>query len=121
MKLKMWMLCLLLLLPALPGIAGQALKIPCEVLETSGSFNTNSNAFKGMHYMLVHQANAADRETLSTWLKAHSGTEIRFIVREKKYPGILCRMAYCFGRGLLLYTDKVTVADKDIIEVILPQ
>ena len=69
--------------------------------------------------MLVHHAHAEDREMLSKWLKAHSGTEVTFIVNQKEHRGILFRLAHCFGRGLLIYVGDVRPEKRDIIQVIL--
>ena len=77
-------------------------------------------AERGARYILLHHANSADRETLSKWLKAHSGTEVQFTFQNKEYKGILCRLANCFGRGLLIYTADVRPVKRDIIDVILP-
>ena len=40
--------------------------------------------------------------------------------QHKEYKGILCRLAHCFGRGLLIYTADVRPVKRDIIDVILP-
>ena len=103
-----------------PAMAEDPIRMPCEVMEVSPAFQTQFSRLKDIHYLIIHHANAADRTTLSTWLKAHSGAEVIFVVNEKRYRGVLCRMAHCFGRGLLIYTDPVKVSRRDIIEVVLP-
>lgn len=112
----------LLLVPGLcpPCLALDSLRIPCEVMETSGALKSSSGRLNGVRYILIHQANAADRESLGKWLKAHSGTEVRFFFEQGKYKGILCRLAHCFGRGLLIFTADVRPEKRDIIEVVLP-
>ena len=62
----------------------------------------------------------ADREKLSKWLKAHSGAEVKFTFERKEHKGILCRLAHCFGRGLLIYTADVRPMKRHIIDVTLP-
>jgi len=104
---------------ASPGFPLEKIKIPCEVLEVSKSFDSSSSQLNGICYILLHHAISADRETLSGWLKAYSGTEVKFIVNHKEYKGILCRLAHCFGRGLLIYVGDVRPEKRDIIEVIL--
>jgi hypothetical protein len=89
-------------------------------METSQALSTNSGKINGVRYALVHHANASDRETLSRWLKAHGGTEVKFIVNGKEFEGILCRLANCFGRGLLIYKADVRPEKGAVINVILP-
>jgi len=96
------------------------IKLPCEVMESSDFLKSSVGKLNGVRYILLHHANSADRETLSKWLKVYSGTEVRFIFEGKEYKGILCRLAHCFGRGLLIYTDDVRPAKRNIIDVILP-
>jgi len=104
---------------ASPALALEKITIPCEVMEVSKPFESSSSKLNGVRYILLHQAHSEDREILSKWLKAHSGTEVTFIVNQKAYKGILFRLAYCFGRGMLIYADDVRPEKRDIIEVIL--
>ena len=115
------LLCLSLFLLSVPSPAYslEKIKIPCEVMEVSPSFTCSSSQLDGIHYILLHHAIDADRETLSKWLRASSGTEVTFIVNHIAYTGILCRLAHCFGRGLLIYVGDVRAEKRDIIEVIL--
>ena len=103
-----------------PVLAQETIHLPCEVLEVSPHFQIDSSALKPIHYLLIHHANASDRVTLSKWLKTQSGSEVTFIVNGEKHKGILCRMAHCFGRGLLIYTAPVKVKPRDIVELVLP-
>jgi len=112
-------LCLSLLWVTSPALALENITIPCEVMEVSKSFESSSSKLNGVRYILLHHARGEDRETLSRWLKAHSGTEVTFIVNQKEYKGILFRLAHCFGRGLLIYADDVIPGERDIIKVIL--
>jgi hypothetical protein len=123
MAIKRWTLLSLwplLLLTASPAFASEEIKLPCEVLEASPAFKGPSGLLSGVRYLLVHQANSADRERFSKWLKAKSGTEVRFIVEHREYRGVFCRLANCFGRGLLIYRSDVTAKKRDIIDLILP-
>lgn len=88
-------------------------------MEVSKPFDFSSSQLNGIRYILLHHAIDADRETLSRWLKTYSGTEVTFIVNDKEYRGVLCRLAHCFGRGLLIYAGDVSPEKRDIIEVIL--
>ena len=118
-KKSLAVLPLFLLWVAPPASASEELQIPCEVMEVSNAFESSSSKLLGIRYILVHHAHAEDRGTLSQWLKAHSGTEVVFIVNQKKYQGILFRLAHCFGRGLLIYADEVKPEKREIIKVIL--
>jgi len=118
-KKSVMCLCLSLLCVASPAFALDKIKIPCDVMEVSGSFNCSFSKLSGIRYILLHHAIDADRETLSRWLRAYGGTEVTFIINHKEYTGILCRLAHCFGRGLLIYAGDVTPEKRDIIEVIL--
>ena len=89
-------------------------------MESSDALKSSLANLNGVRYILLHHANSADRETLSKWLKAFSGTEVKFIFAGKEYKGILCRLAHCFGRGLLIYTADVRPVKRNIIDVILP-
>ena len=85
MGIRKWrLLCLGLLLIATPALGADKINLPCEVLEASPAFESPSGLLNGVGYLLVHQANSADRERFSKWLKAHSGTEVRFIINQKK-------------------------------------
>ena len=112
-------LCLSLLWVTSPALALEKITIPCEVMEVSKSFESSSSKLNGVRYILLHHAHSEDREMLSKWLKAHSGTEVTFIVNQKEYKGILFRLAHCFGRGLLIYVGDVRPEKRDIIKVIL--
>jgi hypothetical protein len=102
-----------------PTLAQDMLTIPCEVIEVSPPFQSSSANLSGTRYILLHHAHSEDRETISRWLKAYSGTEVTFIVNKREYKGILFRLAHCFGRGLLIYTDEVRPGRRDIIKLIL--
>jgi len=111
----------LLLLVAVPAVAADEIKMPCEVLEVAGTPQVLSDTFKKIHFMVIHHANAADRGRLSKWLKENSGTEVTFSMRQRIHKGVLYRLAHCFGRGLLIYTDTINVKARDIIEVTLTE
>ena len=110
-------LLLIFTIPVVP--AADEIRMPCEVLEVAGTPHTQSDTFKKIHFMVIHHANATDRETLSKWLKANSGSEVWFSAHHREHKGMLYRVAHCFGRGLLLYTDRIDVKARDIINVTL--
>ncbi len=103
------------------GFCQEEMRLPCEVMESSDSLKSSSAKLNGIRYLLLHHANSADRETLSKWLTDHSETEVTFVFEGKEYKGILCRLAHCFGRGLLIYAADVSPIKRDIVDVLLPQ
>lgn len=108
--------CFLLASPTYPS---DQIRLPCEILEVSPPLKKSSTDLNRIRYVLLHHANAADREALSNWLKTHSGTQVRFMINEKEYIGVLCRLAHCFGRGLLIHTADVRLKKRNIIDVLL--
>ena len=119
--MKRLVLVVLLFLAVIsPALAQDTIHLPCEVLEVSPNFQIDSSALKPIHYLLIHHANASDRVRLSKWLKTNSGSQVTFIIKDKKYNGVLCRMAHCFGRGLLIFAEPVEVKPRDIVELVLP-
>lgn len=115
------LLSVLWVLTASPVLCQDKIKLACEVMESSEAFKCSVAKLNGVRYLLLHHANSVDRETLSKWLKAYSGTEVKFTFHHKEYKGILCRLAHCFGRGLLIYTADVRPVKRDIIDVTLPR
>jgi len=87
---------------------------------SSDALQSSIPKLNGVRYLLLHQANSADRETLSEWLTGHSGAEVTFVFKGEKHKAILCRLANCFGRGLLIYVGDVRPVKRDIIDVSLP-
>ncbi len=118
-KIGLVLLPLFVVCVAAPASTLDKITIPCEVMEVSKSFESSSSRLIGIRYILLHHAHTENRETLSKWLRAHSGTEVTFIVDEREYKGILFRLAHCFGRGLLIYAADVSPEKGDIIKVIL--
>jgi hypothetical protein len=119
-KIICFFICLTLLTAISPAFGADEIRLPCEVLEGSQSLSSRTADIHGIRYILLHHANAADRERLSEWLKKNSGTAVEFIVDGDPYRGILNRLPHCFGRGLLLHKGDVRNEKRDIIEVILP-
>jgi hypothetical protein len=111
----LWLLC------ASPAFCQDKIMLPCEVMESSEPIKSTMPKLNGVRYLLLHQANAADREALSQWLTQHGGTEVVFAFKGHQHKAILCRLANCFGRGLLIYTDDVRIGKRDIVDVFLPR
>lgn len=110
----LWFLC------ASPAFCQDRIALSCEVMESSDALKSSIPKLNGIRYLLLHHANAADRETLTKWLTEHSGAEVTFAFKGEQQKGTLCRLANCFGRGLLIYTGDLRPIKKDIIDVSLP-
>lgn len=112
------MAMLLLLFPA--GATAGKITLQCEVLEPSPEIKIVDQELQGLRYLLIHHANSKDRETLSNWLKTKHGANVEFFIKGRRYSGLLCRLANCFGRGILIFKADIRPEKRDIIEVILP-
>jgi hypothetical protein len=64
-----------------PAYSQHTVTIPCEIMEVSEPFESSYAKLNGIRYILLHHAHSEDRETLSRWLKANSGTEVTFIIQ----------------------------------------
>ena len=100
--------------------AENTVTIAGEVFESAGPLQLNGSRLDGIRFSLLRHANAADRQKLSEWLKRHRQAGVQFVVDGSKYNGVLCRLAYCFGRGLLIYDADLTIRKNDIINLVLP-
>ena len=100
--------------------AENTVTIAGEVFESAGPIQLNGSRLNSLRFSLLRHANAADRQKLSEWLKRHRQAGVQFVVDGSKYNGVLCRLAYCFGRGLLLYDADITIRKNAIINLVLP-
>ncbi len=121
MNFNGWIWFSVLFFFASPAFGSEEWVVPCEILESSEALSSTSRKIDGLRYLLLHQANSADRDAFSSWLKAHSGTEIHFTFEDRTYQGVLCRLAHCFGRGLLIFTEDTQFKKRDIIDIVLPR
>lgn len=96
----------------------QGVRVQCEVLDARGPSKAYRGELKDIRYILVHHAREQDRQRLSELLKGHSGEEVVFIFKGRRYRGVIFRLPYCFGRGLILHTTPLDIKRKDLIEVI---
>ena len=93
--------------------------ISCEVLEVSNQNRAGNQILKNINYILFHHANAVDRDKISSWLKRNDGKEIIFIVDGKRYKGVIYRMAHCFGRGLIIHMNDLSLKKRDLFNLII--
>jgi hypothetical protein len=109
----------------LPGMGSDAGASPsvleAEVLEGSGSLDVTGTRAAPVRYALIHHAREQDQAAFAEWLRSHKSAEVSFITKDgTPHHGILSRLKYCFGRGLLIYADPVGLAEKDLVQLELP-
>lgn len=106
-----------------PGSVGAApLVLDAEVLESSGSVVVPGFASESVHYAVVHHHRSQDRSDLSAWLRSRGGSPVTFVTKDgQAHQGVLNRLKHCFGRGLLLYADPVSLGEKDLVRLELPR
>jgi hypothetical protein len=93
-------------------------KLECEVLEISGPSASSAKPLAAIGYAIVRQKNPDDRDRLSAWLRTHSGAEVTFATPDgHDHQGVLRRLRMCFGRGLLLFADPVTLKEGETIVI----
>ena len=69
--------------------------------------------------VLVHHAEAAERDRFARWLQALSKTAIR--VRSKtgeEAPARIFRVRMCFGRGLILLEGPMQIHERDVLTIL---
>jgi hypothetical protein len=60
--------------------------------------------------------------TLAAWLQEHGGAAITFQAKNgAAHEAVLQRLKHCFGRGLLLYSERVELQARDVIRLRLTQ
>ena len=111
----------------MPHLAGASvamagpLFMEAEVLESSGSVVVPGFASESVHYAVVHHHRSQDRSDLSAWLRSRGGSRVTFVTKDGlSHQGVLNRLKHCFGRGILIYSDRADLADKEIVRLELP-
>ncbi len=106
-----------------PGTVGAgSLVLDGEVLEGSGSVAVPGLAPESVRYAVVHHYRAQDRSDLSAWLRSRGGSPVTFVTKDgRAHQGVLNRLKHCFGRGLLIFSDPVDLAEKEIVRLELPR
>jgi len=69
--------------------------------------------------VLVNHADAAERDQFARWLQAHPRSTVQ--IRNKagqQTPATIFRVRMCFGRGLLLLDQPITVRERDVLTMI---
>jgi len=120
-----WLLaavCAWMLLPevAAGGQAGSPV-VDVEVPEASSAVAVPGAGPPSVRYAVVHHKRPEDRSGLSEWLRAHESTEVSFKTSEGNWHQVvLRRLKHCFGRGILLYADSVSLHEKDVVQLQFP-
>lgn len=117
-KKRIFFLFIIFLWMAGPVYSSEEL-ISCEVLDVSGQNHADNKIYQKIKYILFHHANAKDREQLSSYLKRNNGKEILFSVNGKRYQGILYRMPHCFGRGLIIHMNDISLKKRDLFDLVV--
>lgn len=91
--------------------ARQTTSIQVAVLETF-------NAGQGVSAVLVHQDNAAARDTFAKWLRAHTNGVIRVRTTDGwDASATMFRVRMCFGRGLILFEKPIPIREGDVLYI----
>lgn len=102
-------------------VRAEGLVLEAEVLEGSGPVAVPGAATSPIRSAVVHHYQAQDQARLSIWLRRQSGSPVTFITKDGgTHRGVLNRLKHCFGRGLLIYADPVSLAEKDRMRLELP-
>lgn len=106
-----------------PGSSAAGLLIlDAEVLEGSLALEVSGLASESVHYAVVHHHMAQDQFDLSAWLRSRGGSPVTFVTKDgRSHQGVLNRLKHCFGRGLLIYSDRADLAEKELVRLELPR
>jgi hypothetical protein len=69
--------------------------------------------------VLVHHADAAERDAFAAWLQSHPQARVRVrATNGQEVPATVFRVRMCFGRGLIFLEEPVQVQDRDMLTLI---
>lgn len=108
-------------LGSIDAVMAGPLVLEAEVLEGSDSLDVVGTRAGPVRYVLIHHAHEQDQSTVSHWLRSHETAGVTFSTKDgQHHRGVLSRLKHCFGRGLLIYADPVSLAEKDLVRLELP-
>ena len=90
----------------------QSVSLRVGVLET---FTMNEK----VSAVLVNHADPAERDQFSQWLQSHPRSAVK--IRNKtgqETAATIFRVRMCFGRGLLLLSQPITVREADVLTIV---
>ena len=69
--------------------------------------------------VLANHAGPAERDTFARWLQAHPKSTVRIRNRAgQETAATIFRMRMCFGRGLILLSQPITVREGEVLTII---
>ena len=99
-----------------------SLVLEAEVMESSAGVAVPGTGSAQVRTAVLHQKHERDQAAFSEWLRGHQSGMVSFFAGDgSAHQAILHRLKHCFGRGLLLYTDSVSLAEKGVIRLELPE
>ena len=115
-------LVVVLVLLSVPLLQAETLVLEAEVLEGSEAMAIPGIVSPALRYALVHHKHAGDQAAFAEWLRSQQRGQVRFVAGDGTvHQAILHRLKHCFGRGLLVFTDAVALAEKAVIRLELPR
>ena len=97
------------------------LVLEAEVMESSGEMAIPGAGSAHVRSAVIHHKYERDQAAFSDWLRGHHSGVVSFVASDgSTHQAILHRLKHCFGRGLLLYTTSVSLAEKAVIRLELP-
>ena len=115
-------LVVVFLLGSTPYLSAETLALEAEVMESSEGLAVPRSASREVQYAVIHHKHERDQAAFSEWLRGHQSGSVSFVASDgNTHQGTLHRLKHCFGRGLLLYTDVVALAEKAVIRLELPK
>jgi hypothetical protein len=69
--------------------------------------------------VLVNHADPSERDRFARWLQAHPKSAVRIRnMAGQETAATIFRVRMCFGRGLLLLNQPITVREADVLTVV---
>jgi len=97
------------------------LVLDAEVMESSEEMAIPGTGSAHVRSAVIHHKHERDQAAFSEWLRGHQSGVVKFVASDgSTHQGMLHRLKHCFGRGLLLYTTSVSLAEKAVIRLELP-
>jgi len=98
-----------------------SLVLEAEVMESAEGIAIPGTGSAQVRSALIHHKHERDQAAFAEWLRGHQSGAVSFVVSDgSTHRAILHRLKHCFGRGLLLYADGVSLVEKAVIRLELP-
>ena len=110
-----------LMLGSPPSLLAGSLVLEAEVMESSAGVGVPGIGSAQVRSAVLHHKHERDQAAFSEWPRGHQSGVVKFVASDgSAHQAILYRLKHCFGRGLLLYTTSVSLAEKAVIRLELP-